>query len=602
MRTAALTALLVLSAAFVAAGDARPPSAGLIVFASTRGPNVDNTELYSVGRNGKGRVDLSRNQGSDSNASPSPGGQRLAFVSHRIENGVAVSGLYVMRFDGSRVRRVTPPDLVVHEDGRLSWSPDGSRIAFAGERGAESGVFVVDLGGGSAHLVAPDSRLPTWAPSGERIAFMKAEFHGSSFVSRIGVVAPDGDGLALLTDDHHDTWPTWSPDGLSVAFTRQEEPWSQSLYTLQLPASAPRLVVTRETGGIEGVSWPVPARIIFTSGVEGIWSVSPLGADLENLAAGESPSPSADGEEIVFVRGSVIYRMSIDGRNVRLVLRSPGLFRGDDGGPVWLSGRSRIVFASISRARDYDLWLADANGGGLRRVANTAANERLPQWSPDHSRLAYARTDRRGKHPTISVMTVGTRRVRTVARGTSPSWSPDGSRLAFASDRSIFWKRLSGRKVHRLIAGQNPAWSPTRAEIAFIRDAQLLVMDLNRRKVKVLVDFDVLLDCEEVHAGVATPEWSPNGKRLAVVAQCDTGRVDRVEAWVLRRDGTGLRTLDLQYPGISRVAWSPRGDRLAYVAGVGCCTEGYGLFSLGLDGSNKRLVTWSASHATDPDW
>src|SRR5215210_5698167 len=110
--------LLVLCAALVAAtGDAAQPRVpGRVVFATDRGGNVDNTEIYSIRADGRGRRALTRNLGADGGAAWSPDGRRIAFWSERFEGRQRVRALYVMRADGRGARRVSPRYLVVAED------------------------------------------------------------------------------------------------------------------------------------------------------------------------------------------------------------------------------------------------------------------------------------------------------------------------------------------------------------------------------------------------------------------------------------------------------------------------------------------------------
>ena len=68
-----------------------------------------------------------------------------------------------------------------YEDGRPSWSPDGSRIAFASSRHEDwdiypaSDLFVVDAGGGEpSQLTGTDGECdsPSWSPEGSTIAYL----------------------------------------------------------------------------------------------------------------------------------------------------------------------------------------------------------------------------------------------------------------------------------------------------------------------------------------------------------------------------------------------------------------------------------------------
>src|SRR5689334_20195803 len=84
---------------------------GKIVYSSDRGPNVRNSEIYSIGVDGARRVDLSRNQAEDGGFAWSPTGDRVAFWSALADP----AALYVVRADGSGLQRLTPAGIQVSD-------------------------------------------------------------------------------------------------------------------------------------------------------------------------------------------------------------------------------------------------------------------------------------------------------------------------------------------------------------------------------------------------------------------------------------------------------------------------------------------------------
>ena len=103
----------------------------------------------------------------------------------------------------------------LNQPSNLSWSPDGKAIAFAGDVGASSSIFVAEIASGSARQIVHEGLRavdPAWAPDGSVIAFQ------SEATSSLHVVAPDGSDehqLGWLTGTF--LWPEWAPDGRSIA-------------------------------------------------------------------------------------------------------------------------------------------------------------------------------------------------------------------------------------------------------------------------------------------------------------------------------------------------------------------------------------------------
>jgi TolB protein len=110
----------------------------------------------------------------------SPDGTRLAFVSFDDANAPPCSAascppsgeLYVVRADGTGLRRLTRSKA---DDEHPSWSPDGSRIAFASgfdvrSQGHPPWLMVIRASGGRALRVGRMSGVidPSWSPAGVR--------------------------------------------------------------------------------------------------------------------------------------------------------------------------------------------------------------------------------------------------------------------------------------------------------------------------------------------------------------------------------------------------------------------------------------------------
>jgi TolB protein len=154
----------------------------------------------------------------------SPDGQRIAFY-----RGVGIEGggrfdadwnVFTMAVDGSDIRQLTDASGVA---GMPVYSPDGSRIAFMGERDGVADVWVMDADGSDPVNITDfdDSTLddyhPTWSPDGEQIAFVRGRVPPGG-PGKLRVIDADGSHGRVLLDSPLAMFPAWSPDGTRIAF------------------------------------------------------------------------------------------------------------------------------------------------------------------------------------------------------------------------------------------------------------------------------------------------------------------------------------------------------------------------------------------------
>jgi hypothetical protein len=215
-------------------------------------------------------------------AAMSPGGTQLAMVNT------------VPFFPGTPV-----PDLIVGSllgefdvlpiggiTGRASWSPDGTKIAFAGNASGNWDICVVDAGGGppvdlTSSSPAADTE-PRWSPDGTRVAF-SSDRGGNVDVYSMN---PDGSAVTDLTSNPAaDTLGDWSPDSQRIVFSSTRT-GNGDLYVMGASGS-PSTRITSGTGADTHAAWSPDGRTIaFSNDADGdneVYEVAPDGSGLTRI-------------------------------------------------------------------------------------------------------------------------------------------------------------------------------------------------------------------------------------------------------------------------------------------------------------------------------
>ncbi len=293
-----------------------------------------------------------------------------------------------------------------------------------------------------------------------------------------------------------------------------------------------------------------------------------------------------------------VYLMNTDGTDLIRVTLHGGA------APAWSADGHGLAFFCQDGAVG-GLCRSNEDGSGLGRL--TADSGVAPVWSRDGSRIAYECASSAGTAIDICVVgSDGSGRINLtsgVGFNTSPSWSPDGSRLVFARaiDTVIAgnprpWDTIQlidadGNNLHQLTPDSlafDPERSPTSDFIAFVKEAGI---DRVRSDGTEHTPLDIPSRGSDLR-----PAWSPDGTRIAFDRLVRKNSNVR-DLWVMDADGGNLNQVT-QF-GAERPVWSSDGAHLTYTE-----YQGTNVYSVGVDGSDLTVLKAVAfpGFAGQPAW
>ncbi|MCA9922384.1 MAG: tandem-95 repeat protein [Anaerolineales bacterium] len=303
----------------------------------------------------------------------------------RVDGG----NLFTMNQDGTNsqflIEGVIPP---------FTWSPDGSKIAFARIQDQNSYIVVVDeKSGGILCSTINDKKTknafyPVWSPNGQNIAFVDipGSSDGVAFPSRIFVMKSDCTDINQISKvDTRDSFdqPSWSPDSSEIAYLRIGDDDVRQLLVSSVHSEGK----ADELDAVGEIINPVWSPNINDNLIAYIESIGDSGYFLRTINRDTqivTPLTELYLEYSVFRHGSNCYRFDWSPTGEKIAYTS-------------YSGEFSEL-ESLDTTDSYDIYTVDVvtNSSLANPKQLTLASQSddfFPTWSPEESKIAYTATE-----------------------------------------------------------------------------------------------------------------------------------------------------------------------------------------------------------------
>jgi tricorn protease len=357
----------------------------------------------------------------DANPRFSPDGKWIAFSSDRMGN----NDVYVVPVGGGEPQPLT---FLTTDDAVQYWTPDGKSVLFASNRSERpwgSPLYTVGLKGGlPAPLPMDQAALGMISQDGKMVAFNRiaprywrkgykgnasAELYIQDLATKEILQLTNTD-LAQFRNFRQDVMPMWGADGM-VYFLSERDGYF-NIWKIAPKGGAPVQVTFHKKDGIQfpAIS-PDGTEIVYECEFD-LWKLKLPGGQPQRITLDLAFDPKVN----------LIEYLPADGK-------ADGFSPSPKGDYIAVDFRGEIFLVPTEEGI-----------GEMKQITSSAWRDRFEAWAPNGKSLAYISDESLEEEIWIYALETGARKKLTALASTKSGfvWSRDSKQIAFSADQKLY--------------------------------------------------------------------------------------------------------------------------------------------------------------------
>lgn len=328
----------------------------------------------------------------------SPDGKEIAFLSNKDCEDKRQFNLYFINPPNTRLRKFPlskdPKKGSWYEHCDFSWSPDGKKIVFvfsniAGLSDSTTDIYTANSDGTNQRNLTQQNKWESysfisWSPDGTKIAFTKYPEYDYAELRII-----DANGKFVYKLAERGVQPVWSPDGGKIAFLKltteqvgRHDKTESTIFTIDIDGKNEQSYQIEYTR-FSRIFWSPDGTRLFTEGINRIYEFD-IESKSERIGVVVDVPPSqkvqgeinlnstlsSDGKEIVFNKGGDIWKVTITSsqenslfKNQPVEVNLTNTENIKEETPCWSPDGKKIAYV-----HDGEIWTMDDDGKNQKQL------------------------------------------------------------------------------------------------------------------------------------------------------------------------------------------------------------------------------------------
>ncbi len=324
-------------------------------------------------------------QGIDESSASITTNERLDTTSMEVASASTGTGTSTLRGHNPLLQSLVSSNASTNASSTMQMLTPGDRLVYPVLDGSSLKLYTSLFDGSEQQEFSFAGQNISWSPDGTRIAYiLRVQGIPQIFVAQSA--ERTGDALTNSTAPKSDL--TWSSDSSQIAYVQFED-GQHVLYVISPTGGRPRALSNPRNGSVGHYTWAPDSRMLVFDIMSGdtrmLYRVNADGSDLQPFGTSNAfdPAWSPDGSSVIVATDYGVVAIDRNGKELRKLSNKPAR------SPRWSPDGGQFAFLTSSQPNDVMVDLVSTDLSGRKSTLLARGDIANFAWSPESDKIAY---------------------------------------------------------------------------------------------------------------------------------------------------------------------------------------------------------------------